>query len=163
MMRRDRRDDDLTAALDAFRASAHAEADARFDERTLEAQRHQILARIEHAGQPARVLHFPAAGQPALSKGGVSRRWISVAAAAGLIVGILAGQWLHVLPIGTARRVPSASSAPSTPQPGRPVVLPAISGTPDDDLLDAVDTAVRLRSISELRALDDLTFSYEPR
>ena len=57
-----------------------------FDERALEAQRQRILQRIEQAGQRARVLHFPtttATARPSVA--GVSRRWISAAAAAGLL------------------------------------------------------------------------------
>ncbi len=59
MTGREGTDPKLAAALDAYRAAAHAEADAHFDERALEVQRQRILQRIEQAGQRARVLHFP--------------------------------------------------------------------------------------------------------
>jgi hypothetical protein len=155
---------DLAAALDAYRAAAHAEADALFDEKALEAQRLKILARIEHAGQPARVLRFPVAARAVLPTSQVSRRWISVAAAAGLIVGLLTGQWLHLMP-GDASRTRAARPAAAPPQAGLSVVPAVASSSDDEDFLGLVDAAVRLHSISELRALDDMTFAYnnEPR
>ena len=163
MMGREGQNPDLAAALDAYRAAAHAEADALFDDKALEAQRLKILARLEHAGHPARVLRFPVSARAVLPSTGVSRRWISVAAAAGLIVGILTGQWLHLLP-GETGRGRAARSAQSAPPPAGLAVVPAIATiSADDDFLDTVETAVRLHSISELRALDDMTFAYEPR
>ena len=45
--------------LDAYRDAAHADADAHFDERALETQRHRILQRLAHLGQAARVIRFP--------------------------------------------------------------------------------------------------------
>ena len=89
----------LAAALEAYRTAAHAEADAHFDERALEAQRARILQRIDLAGQRARVIPFPGAAEPVRPvTGSQSRRWISVAAAAGLLIGLVSGQLLHVIP-----------------------------------------------------------------
>ena len=152
----------LAQALEAYRAAAHAEADGCFDERALEAQRSRILARLELVGQRARVLPFP--GAPAGLRTGPtsSRRWISVAAAAGLLIGLLTGQLLHVMPGDNwVHREPSRMSAP----PGRMGVVPAVAtlgGDADDALLDAVDAAVSRRVTSELRAFDDFTFASEP-
>lgn len=160
MIGREGQNPDLAAALEAYRAAAHAEADALFDNKALEAQRLKILARIEHAGQPARVLRFPVSARAVLPASHVSRRWISVAAAAGLIVGLLTGQWLHLMP-GDAARTRAARPAPAAAQPSGVAVVPAIATvTDDDDFLGLVDSAVRLHSISELRALDDMTFAY---
>jgi hypothetical protein len=156
---------DLTAALDAYRAAAQAEADALFDDKALEAQRLKILARLEHAGQPARVLRFPVSARAVLPSSQVSRRWISVAAAAGLVVGLLTGQWLHLAP-GDPARPRAARPAQGPPvASGLGVVPAAAASTEDEEFLGAVDAAVRLHSISELRALDDMTFAYnnEPR
>ena len=78
MTGREGTDPKLAAALDAYRAAAHAEADAHFDERALETQRQRILQRIEQAGHRARVLHFPTATTATRpSVAGVSRRWIA--------------------------------------------------------------------------------------
>jgi len=166
MTGREDSDPTLAAALDAYRAAAHAEADAHFDERALETQRQRILQRIEQAGQRARVLRFPIAPGPIRpSVGGVSRRWISAAAAAGLFIGLGTGQLLHVMP--GDNWVHRATARPVASEPaGRLTVVPAVAISPadaDNALLDAIDVAVTSRGVSELRALDDLTFAYEPR
>lgn len=163
MNRRDQTEPGLNAALGAYREAANAEADAHFDDRALEAQRHKILARLAHLGHPAKVIRFPLAAPAQAPAAGVNRRWISVAAAAGLIIGLLGGQIVHLLPPQTRRMAPMASSiAPSaTPQNG---YVPARVTLPQDDgLLGEVDFAVQLRSTSELRALDELTPFHEPQ
>ena len=63
MSRRDISELDQNAALEAYRAAACAEADAHFDDRALETQRHKILARLAHLGHPAKVIRFPKAAQ----------------------------------------------------------------------------------------------------
>jgi hypothetical protein len=167
MTGREGTDPTLAAALDAYRAAAHAEADAHFDERALEAQRQRILQRIEQAGQRARVLHFPTtAATMRPSVAGVSRRWISAAAAAGLLIGLGTGQLLHVMPGDNwVNRETTARPTAAAPASRRAIVpaLAITSTTDDDALLDAIDVAVTSRGASELRALDDLTFVYEPR
>ncbi len=76
MNRREVTGEDQTAALDAYRAAAHAEADGHFDERALETQRHKILERLAHIGHPAKVHPLPRhaartdAGQRASIAGG---------------------------------------------------------------------------------------------
>ena len=121
MSRRDTRDLDQNAALEAYRAAACAEADAHFDDRALETQRHKILAKLANLGHPARVIRFPNAGGPELPAAGVNRRWISVAAAAGLIIGLLGGQLVHLVPQNSNRRLASipTSVAPSAPSGSR--------------------------------------------
>ncbi len=116
MSRRDISELDQNAALEAYRAAACAEADAHFDDRALETQRHKILARLAHLGHPAKVIRFPKAGHVEVPTVGVNRRWISVAAAAGLIIGLLGGQLVHLVPQRTRRLAPMATSiAPSAP------------------------------------------------
>ena len=155
-------DQELKATLDAYRAAAHAEADAHFDERALESQRHKILARLAHLGQTAKVIRFPIVPSGDVPATGVNRRWISVAAAAGLIIGLLGGQLVHLLPQPTRRLAPMASTI--APSAARPDFVPALVAFPQDDgLLDEVDFAVQVRSASELRALDELTPFNEPR
>ena len=46
MNRPDDSEQNHDAALEAYRVAAHAEADGHFDDRALDAQRHQILARL---------------------------------------------------------------------------------------------------------------------
>jgi hypothetical protein len=158
MSRRDTSELDQNAALEAYRAAACAEADAHFDDRALESQRHKILAKLAHLGHPARVIRFPKAGSPELPATGVNRRWISVAAAAGLIIGLLGGQLVHLVPQNNSRRLSPmpmpASSAPSAPS--GPTFVP-ITASIDDGLLGEVELAMEMRSAAELRALDDFT------
>ena len=155
-------DQELKTALQAYRAAAHAEADAHFDERALEAQRHKILARLAHLGQSAKVIRFPVTAHGEVPANTVNRRWISVAAAAGLIIGLLGGQLVHLVPQQTRRLAPMTTTI--APSAARPDFAPALVTFPQDDgLLDEVDFAVQVRSASELRALDELTPFNEPR
>ena len=163
MNRRDITDTDVDATLAAYRDAAHAEADAHFDDRALENQRTKILARLAQLGHPAKVIRFPAAALVPAPANGVNRRWISVAAAAGLIIGLLGGQIMNLLPFQPRRQAPMASSiAPS----GGSVsgYFPARATLPQDDgLLGEVDFAVQVRSASELRTLDELTPFHDPQ
>jgi hypothetical protein len=145
------------AALEAYRAAACAEADAHFDERALEAQRHKILAKLEHLAHPAKVIRFPIAGPGENSAASVNRRWISIAAAAGLIIGILAGQLVHIMP-QRQHRAPAMASviAPAAVAPAGPKIVP-VSTAVDDEFLEEVDIAMQVRSAAELRALDEFT------
>jgi hypothetical protein len=156
MSRRDISEQNDDALLAAYRAAASAEADAHFDERALETQRHKILARLANLGHPARVIRFPKAPAGEMPATGVNRRWISVAAAAGLLIGLLGGQLVHIVPQPARRLSPMAPSvAPSGP--ARSNFVPA-SVSVDDGLLNEIDLAVQRRSPSELRVLEELTF-----
>ena len=108
------------ALLAAYRAAACAEADAHFDERALETQRHKIMARLAHLGHPAKVIRFPRTPLGDVPQRPINRRWITVAAAAGLLIGLLGGQLVHIVPQPTRRLAPMATSiAPSAPtRPG---------------------------------------------
>ena len=155
MSRRDIGEPTDDTLLEVYRAAACAEADAHFDERALETQRHKILARLAHLGHPAKVIRFPRAIYGKLPSPSVNRRWISVAAAAGLIIGILGGQFVHLVPSQTRRMAPMATSiAPSAPS--RPTFVQTAAPI-DDGFLGEIDNAVQLRTPAELRALDELT------
>jgi hypothetical protein len=157
MSRREISEHNQDAALEAYRAAACAEADAHFDDRALEAQRHKILARLEHLGHPAKVIRFPKAGQSDNLSAGVNRRWISVAAAAGLIIGVLAGQLVHFLPQQPRRVSPMAISTPiAQTVPAGPKIVP-VSTAVDDQFLEEIDLAMQVRSAAELRVLDEFT------
>lgn len=161
MSRRDTREPNQDAVLAAYRAAACAEADAHFDDRALEAQRHKILARLAQLGHPARVLRFPKAPSGELPATSVNRRWISVAAAAGLLIGLLGGQVVHIVPQPARRLAPMATSiAPSAPS--RPAYV-AASVPADDGFLGEIDYAVQLRSTAELRVLEELTLIDDAR
>src|ERR671912_1104638 len=140
----------LEASLEKYRAAACAEADAHFDDRALEAQRHKILARLAHLGHPARVIRFPKAPSGELPAPSVNRRWISVAAAAGLLIGVLGGQFVNIVPKQTRRLAPMATSIAPSAAAG-PAFLQTAAPL-DDGLLGEIDTALQLRSAAELRA-----------
>ena len=157
MSRRDMKELDQNAALEAYRAAACAEADAQFDDRALETQRHKILARLAHLGHPAKVIRFPKVTVVDSPAGGVNRRWITVAAAAGLIIGLLGGQLVHLMPEPHRRLAPMATSiAPSAPS--QPSFVPA-SAVLDDGLLGEIELVLQARTANELRALDDFTLA----
>jgi len=156
MSRRDTSELDRNAALEAYRAAACAEADAHFDDRALESQRHKILAKLAHLGHPARVIRFPKAGSPELPAVGVNRRWISVAAAAGLIIGLLGGQLVHLVPQNSNRRMASMPTSVAPSAPSGPTFVP-VTASIDDGLLGEIEAAMEMRSSAELRALDEFT------
>lgn len=147
------------AALEAHGAWARAEADAHFDERALETQRQRILTRVALAGTAARVIRFPVTPSGPRPSTGVNGRWISVAAAAGLIIGLAGGQWLRVVPGSRATDRPTSLATGTAPSSHYVSVM----ATVDDGLLAEVDMAVQLRSALELRALDEFTPVHEPR
>ena len=145
----------LEASLEQYRAAACADADAHFDDRALEAQRHKILARLAHLGHPAKVIRFPKTAVMGLPAANVNRRWISVAAAAGLIIGLLGGQLVHLVP-QSSRRVSPIATAMAPSAPSRPAFVP-VSAPIDDGLLGEVEIVLQARTANELRALDELT------
>jgi hypothetical protein len=133
--------------LDASRAAAGAAADAAFSAADLERQRRAILGRILRGHRPARVLAFPGHESTGL-RPPADRRWLVAAAAAGLVLGALAGQLPH---LGTAT-VPAARG-------DAPAVVSARADTRplEDTLLSEVDAALDPAARPELRALDALT------
>jgi len=154
MSRRDINETDQIA-LEAYRAKACAEADAAFDDQALETQRHKILAKLAHLGHPARVIRFPKAPLGDINTSAINRRWVSVAAAAGLIIGVLGGQFVHLVPQRARRIAPIAASIPPS-VPAQPQFL-KISAPVDDGLLDEIEVAMQARGSAELHALDELT------
>lgn len=153
MSRRDINEKDQIA-LEAYRAKACAEADAAFDDQALDTQRHKILAKLAHLGHPARVIRFPKAPLGDINTSAINRRWVSVAAAAGLIIGVLGGQFVRLVPQQNRRVTPTVASAPSAP--AQPQFL-QISAPIDDGLLDEIEVAMQARGSAELHALDELT------
>jgi hypothetical protein len=143
----------------AYRAAASAEADAYFDDRALETQRHKILARLAHLGQPAKVIRFPKGQLGDVQAPPVNRRWISVAAAAGLLIGILGGELMHLLPAQSRRISPVASTSMAPVNPAGGVGYIAVSAPIDDGLLGEIELVMQARTANELRALDEFTLA----
>jgi hypothetical protein len=151
----------LTADADSLRHAAFVQADEIFDDARLDAQRTRILDRIAHLGQVARVISFPnRTREVAMPVSSTGRRWISVAAAAGLIIGLVAGQLLHFVPSAPLPRRDDGASMQAADRVGSAVVIPASAALPlltDDELMEEVEAAVQLRRAQSLRAIDALT------
>ncbi|MGH9174125.1 MAG: hypothetical protein ACRD1H_07190 [Vicinamibacterales bacterium] len=151
----------LTADADSLREASCARADTLFDDTMLEVQRSRILDRLANLGQVARVLRFPRNRRDvAMPVSTSSRRWVSVAAAAGLIIGLVAGQLLNFVPWqGAVRRDATLTLQTPARQSGSGL-MPVSSAGPsltDDKFLDEIEAAVQLRRAHSLRALDALT------
>jgi len=128
---------------------AHAEADAVFTAERLDRQRTRILQRLEQDARQGRVISFPAppGHVPTLLGARPRMRWIAGAAAAGLVIGLFAGQLARLIPGG----MPASQVRPAA-------TLQAVS-TPlsEEEFLGRMELAVEGTSGSALRPLDDLT------
>jgi hypothetical protein len=132
--------------LEALRAEATAATDAAFSPADLARQQRAIAARLSRGHRVARVLRFPIHGIPASPP--ADRRWLAAAAAAGLVVGVLAGQLPH---LGGSPQIVGPPSARAVAPAARP------DGLLEDTLLSEVEAALDPDPSPELRALDALT------
>ena len=133
-----------------------AEADEAFPVEKLTVQQAQIARRLETLERPARVIAFPKAARAVISGNSHVRRWVTVAAAAGLIAGIGLGQ---VVPLRVGNRPVSVAVAPAPlTKPQTEKIAKEITEDPashqDDELLS--DALARPR-VSTLSALDEMT------
>lgn len=142
----------LARWLDDVQTDAADLSDAVFTPERLVAQQQQILRRLEQIDQPSRVIAFPAAPRPetqSLRGRRVGVSWVGVAAAAGLVLGVVGGQITARLdrPIAQPTAVTAANDQNALPA--------ETSGDPVNDavLLDSYDTI----SISSLDAVDAIT------
>ena len=114
------------------------DADDAFTADRLAVQQAQIARRLETLERPARVIAFPKAARAVISGHSHVRRWVTVAAAAGLIAGIGLGQVVPEMRHAIDARRNGQSpilDAPLTARaekPGRPVA----SSQSDDELLE---------------------------
>ena len=106
--------------LDDVRALGEADVDAVFPPERLAAQQAHILRRLEQLDQPARVIAFPRHqrldGQTEHGHR-VSASWVAVAAAAGLVLGVIGGQ--------VSARFTSAPAATKTATAQMAAAMPA--------------------------------------
>jgi hypothetical protein len=132
------------------------EADEAFPAERLAVQQAQIARRLETLERPARVIAFPKAARAVISGHSHVRRWVTVAAAAGLIAGVGLGQ---VVPLRTVMHNQQASVASSNFNQPKTVVIakeltPATTSLNDDELLSDAFTSPKVKNLS---ALDDMT------
>ena len=143
----------FTAWLDEVREDAIREADLMFPAERLAAQQAQILRRVEAAGQPTRVIAFPKATTVSVRPSPI-RRWVTAAAAAGLVAGIGLGQLLDLRHLSTGPSTfPEDRPSNAATRPG-PMVVPAV--LLDDAALAELEAAAA-PSYEALRAFDTFT------
>lgn len=132
------------------------EADEAFTAERLAAQQSQIARRLETLERPARVIAFPKAARAVISGHSHVRRWVTAAAAAGLIAGIAFGELLPLRHLTEAHRTvygrPVFSAPEATARAGH--LQPISTSMNDDELLSDVLASPRVRTLT---ALDDMT------
>jgi len=124
----------LARWMDELQADAADMADDIFTPERLQAQQQHVMRRLEQLDQPARVIAFPAASRADLN-GSSGRRvaasWVAVAAAAGLVIGVIGGQ------------VSARLSRPVAPVPVTAAVTPSVDATlASDTTTGPVDSSV---------------------
>ena len=139
--------------LDEVRTIGIEEADAAFSAERLAAQQSQILRRLEQIDRPARVIAFPSASQVRLEGSrGIRPRWIGVAAAAGLVLGLFGGQLSSRLLTRTEPARPAAEQPATAPAPA------ATAPTMAFDAAEPLDLDLNDRpQLDAVAALDGLT------
>ena len=98
----ERRFNDLNALFETMPEVAQAGFEEVFTPARLEAQRARIwhrLAQIVGTVEPAHVLAFPCSGRPLRRLDATPGRWLAAVAAAGLLLGVTAGQLIHYHPV----------------------------------------------------------------
>jgi hypothetical protein len=144
----------LSALLDEVSVGAELETDAAFPDDRLARQRARILNRLAHQGQVARVIAFPTAhGQHTSMPPRSARRWVAGAAAAGLVIGMMAGHLAHELP---SLRPIARQETSMLARSGSVAPLLASTSSADDDFLREIEVALRY-SPQGLRRLDLVT------
>ena len=151
---------ELTTAIDATFAKA-------FPPERLATQRQRILRRLTRTIEPAaraRVLRFPTAARPPLTRMG---RWVAVAAAAGLVAGFSLGQLAHVRPESffagagrtDTRLSPQVTLEKATPSDGQPAQAHAREWFTDPDAAfqDELELVLSAPQVPQLTSLDELT------
>lgn len=151
------------AALDTWLRDvgtvARAEADDAFPADRLATQHAQVMRRLEALERPGRVIVFPKTTHAVTGDRGGARRWIAAAAAAGVVVGIAAGQLLDLRDaLGRPNR-PFASQRQTEPVASTATVQPAslTAAQSDEAFLTELDDAALSRPVPELAALDAVT------
>lgn len=152
---------DLARFMDGLRADAETETDAVFTPEELRAQQQHILRRIEHLGQPARVLSFPARlVHRHLTRVGarIAPRWTAAAAAAGLVIGVGVGVLFDARHLAEGP-APSAMTVARPSRATAPVIAVSGPGTAADDdaFLSEIEAVLSGPHNQELLLFDALT------
>lgn len=141
----------VRAMCDELGADVRAAADSRIATSRLDRQLDVIMRRLE--GQSGRVLPFPV-GAHRTAPAPVLNRWVAVAAACGLTIGLAAGFLVDLYGGHPSQRWLAGRSTSVPPKPSLPdgVELEA-----DEQMLAEIDHALARSRTKEFRALDSLT------
>ena len=137
---------ELSRWLNHVETDAREVADDMFAPENLAAQQAQILRRLEQLDNPVRVIAFPAVSrQEAQANAGrrVAVSWVGVAAAAGLLVGIVGGQvtarMSQTLTPTVTSTAADANSAEPAPEPVDASIFEHPFETSDVRSMEALD------------------------
>lgn len=146
--------------LDDVRTIGLEAADAAFPPERLAAQQSQILRRLEQLDEPARVIAFPSQyryGAPESTGRRIAPAWVGVAAAAGVALGLVGGQFTARLGTGLPAVVEAPLPAP-VPAAQTPAPQPPPSGLgPRDATLFETEQDLDRTILPSVEALDELT------
>jgi hypothetical protein len=153
----------FTGWLGRIQEDARSEADEAFTPERLAAQQAQVMRRLEALERPARVIAFPKFARPVTSTQGHAQRWVAAAAAAGLVIGLAAGQFLDIRDAFSGGRRDTETLMQTTAR-NRDVLLPAaqiaapVSAFPgvSDEALFFGESEKRVR-LATLQSVDDIT------
>jgi hypothetical protein len=151
----------FTSWLARIHDDARGEADEAFPAERLSVQQAQVMRRLEALERPARVIAFPKFARPITSTQGHAQRWVATAAAAGLVIGLAAGQFLDIRDAFSGGRR-SAEPIMQTTARNNDILLPAVQ-TPastfpgvSDEALFFGESEKRVR-LATLESVDDIT------
>ena len=145
----------FTACLDEVRDVATSEAELAFPAERLAAQQHQILRRLEAADEPTRVIAFPKVSTVAMRPSPV-RRWVTAAAAAGLVAGIGLGQVFDLRDLSNGSGTFPEDRQQVTMPASNPGIVPAVVTFADDIGLAELEAMATPR-YEALRPYDSFT------
>ena len=151
----------FTDWMDGLHDDAHADADAVFTPERLAVQQAQVMRRLEALERPARVIAFPKFARPVATPQRSVQRWVASAAAAGLIIGLAAGQFVDIRDAFGRPEIGSVSQSARANQPSRvidatPSVTPISASSVSDEAIFFGDL-VSGAQYATLRTMDDIT------
>jgi hypothetical protein len=149
--------DDFSRWIAGVGDELRSDADHTMSSERLATQQAQIARRLEGLERPARVIAFPKAARAVISGNSHVRRWVTVAAAAGLIAGVGLGQMLDLHRGLTPGRVIPAEAPQLAASTVRADTLrPIAVSAKDDEILSDAESFARPR-VDALVPLEDLT------
>ena len=152
----------LQSSLDRIATAAEAAADDALPAWRLVRQRQRIMRRIQRVagGQgAARILRFPAVPATAVDGSHAGRRWLSLAAAAGLLLTLGIGQVID------SRRGTAAEPRTAGAAPVQPIIGPAAAppqAIADEQFMRELEEALTSSRVTPLLALDEMTPRVRP-